>query len=126
MAFIVALSLLVGCGRDIQNKDAVLQGVTDYLKARQEKTGLNVDLMKVDVESLTFSSSGKEAHASVMFTPKAGGGGMQMPYTLDRKGDKWIVRPHAEGGENPHGAAGLPSLPPSHPPMDPPERDKQP
>jgi hypothetical protein len=74
--------------------------------------------MTVAVSSVTFTSGGNEAHANVMFTPKAGGGGMSLPYTLDRKGDKWVVRAHAEGGENPHGATGLPSLPPSHPPVD--------
>jgi hypothetical protein len=115
---IAAIFLLAACTKDIQNSDAVRDSIVDYLKARQEKTGLNVDMVKVDVSSLTFSSAGKEAHASVMFTPKAGGGGMQMPFTLDRKGDKWVVRPHAEGGENPHGAAGLPSLPANHPPVD--------
>jgi hypothetical protein len=115
---IAAILLLAACTKDIQNSDAVRDSVVDYLKARQEKTGLNVDLMKVEVSSVTFSSSGKEAHANMMVTPKAGGAGMQLPYTLDRQGDKWVVRPHAEGGENPHGAAGLPSLPPSHPPVD--------
>jgi hypothetical protein len=122
---IAALLLLAACTKDIQNSDAVRNSIVDYLKARQEKTGLNMDMMKVDVSSVTFSSAGKEAHASVMFTPKAGGSGMQMGYTLDRKGDVWVVRPHAEGGENPHGAAGLPSLPPSHPPVDK-QVDKQP
>jgi hypothetical protein len=118
IALIAAFSVLAACTKDIQNSDAVRDSIVDYLKARQEKTGVNVDMMKVDVASVTFSSSGSEAHANVMVSPKAGGAGMQMPYTLDRKGDKWVVRPHAEGGENPHGAAGLPSLPPSHPPMD--------
>lgn len=117
MALIAALSLLVACAKDIQNADAVRSSIVDYLKARQEKTGLNIDMMKVDVSSLTFSSSGNEAHATATFTPKAGGAGMQMPYTLDRKGDKWLVRARAEGGENPHGAGGMPALPPSHPPI---------
>lgn len=117
LALIAALSLLAACNRDIQNADAVRGSIVDYLRERQSKTGLNMDLMKVDVSNLSFSSSGKEAHATVMFTPKAGGAGMQMPYTLDRKGDKWVVRAHAESGENPHGAAGLPALPPSHPPV---------
>ena len=115
------MSLLAACKHDIQNKEAVHAGIVDYLKARQEKTGLNVDQMILEVSGLTFSSSGNEAHANVMFTPKAGGQGMQIPYTLDRKGDKWVVRAHVEGGENPHGAAGLPAmpaLPPSHPPVD--------
>jgi hypothetical protein len=114
-----ALCLLAACTSDIQNKEAVRSSIVDYLKAREAQTGLSVDKMQIDVSSLTFSSSGNEAHANVTFTPKeSGGGGMQMPYTLDRKGGKWVVRAHAEGGENPHGAAGLPALPPDHPPVD--------
>jgi hypothetical protein len=117
MAMIEALSLLAACTKDIQNKDAVRGAVIDYLKERQPKTGLNVDQMQVDVTTMTFTSGGKEVRANVMFTPLAGGAGMQMPYTLDRKGDKWVVRPHTESGENPHGAAGLPALPANHPPV---------
>jgi hypothetical protein len=118
MALIAAaVSLLAACKHDIQNADAVRGSIVDYLRERQSKTGLNMDLMKVDVSKLVFSSGGNEAHATVMFTPKAGGAGMQMPYTLDRKGDKWVVRAHSDSGENPHGAAGLPALPPSHPPV---------
>jgi hypothetical protein len=117
IALMAAVLLLAACTKDIQNADAVRSSIVDYLKARQEKTGLNMDMMKVDVSSVTFTSGGKEAHANVMFTPLAGGGGMNMRYDLERQGDKWVVRPHAEGGENPHGAAGLPALPPSHPPM---------
>ena len=90
----------------------------DYLTARQAQTGLNMDSMTVEISSLQFGSSGNEAHATVVFTSKGGGGGMTMPYTLDRKGDKWVVRAHAEGGQNPHGAAGLPALPANHPPLD--------
>jgi hypothetical protein len=118
LALIAATVLLAACSADIQNKDAVKNSVVEYLKARQTQTGLNMDGMSVEVSSLNFSSSGNEAHANVMFTPKGGGSGMSMPYTLDRKGNKWVVRARAEGGENPHGASGLPSLPPSHPPVD--------
>jgi hypothetical protein len=114
-ALIAALSLLAACTKDIQNTDAVRGAIVDYLNARPDKMGQSVN---VQISSLTFASSGKEAHANVMFTPKAGGGGMQMAYVLDRKGDSWVVRAHAEGGENPHGAAGLPALPPNHPPME--------
>jgi hypothetical protein len=103
---------MTACTKDIQNKDAVHGAIVDYLNARPDKMGQSVN---VEVSSLTFSAAGNEAHANVMFTPKAGGGSMRMPYTLDRKGDKWVVRHHAESGENPHGAAGLPSLPLNHP-----------
>jgi hypothetical protein len=122
LALMAALCLLAACKHDIQNIDAVRGSIVDYLKQRQPKTGLNMDLMKVDVLNLAFSSSGNEAHVTVMFTPKAGGSGMQLPYTLDRKGDKWVVRARAEGGENPHAGAGLPALPPSHPPVTPTEK----
>ena len=114
LALMAALSLLAACATDIQNKEAVRGAIVDYLNARPDKMGNSVN---VEVSSLTFTSSGKQAHANVMFTSKSGGGRMQMPYDLDRKGDKWIVRPHAEGSENPHGAAGVPALPPNHPPL---------
>jgi hypothetical protein len=114
-AITAVLALLTACAKDIQNKDAVRSAMVDYLNARPDKMGLTVN---VEISSVTFTSSGDEAHATVKFTPKQGGAGMDMPYTLDRNGNKWVVRPHAEGGENPHGAAGLPALPPRHPPVD--------
>jgi hypothetical protein len=110
-----ALCLLAACTKDIQNKDAVRGAIVDYLNARPDKMG---DTVNVGVSTVTFAAGGNEAHANVMFTPKAGGAGMEMAYTLDRKGDKWVVRPHAaEGGASPHGAPGMPVLPPSHPPI---------
>jgi hypothetical protein len=115
-AFLAVLALLAACTKDIQNKDAVRGAIVDYLKARESKTGLKMDAMEVEVSTMTFSSSGNEAHATVKFTPKGGGAGMDMPYTLDRNGNQWVVRAHAEGGENPHGAVKLPAMPPSHPP----------
>lgn len=110
--------MFTACTKDIQNKDAVRGAIVDYLKARQAQTGLNIDGMTLEVANMTFSSNGNEAHATVRFTPKQGGAGMDLPYTLDRNGSKWVVRAHAEGGANPHGAAGLPPLPPSRPPVD--------
>lgn len=112
------LALLTACTKDIQNKDAVRGAIVDYLQAREAKTGLKMDSMQVEVTTMTFSSSGNEAHATVKFTPKAGGTGMDLPYTLDRNGSKWVVRAHAEGGENPHGGTALPAMPampPGHP-----------
>lgn len=114
-AFAALLSLLAACAKDIQNKDAVRGAVVEYLQAREAKTGLKMDSMDVEVSTMTFSSGGNQAHATVKFTPKGGGQGMDMPYTLDRNGNKWVVRAHAEGGENPHGATGLPGMPPGHP-----------
>jgi hypothetical protein len=118
LALTAVLALLTACTKDIQNKDAVRGAIVDYLQAREAKTGLKMDSMQVEVSTMAFSSSGNEAHVTVKFTPKGGGAGMDLPYTLDRNGSKWVVRAHAEGGENPHGGSALPAMPampPGHP-----------
>ncbi len=108
--------LLAACSKDIQNSDAVKQGVVDYLQERKSQTGLDMNLMQVDVLSVSFEKD--QARATVMFRPKNGpdAQGMKLAYTLKRKGDKWVVEPHNEG-ENPHGGAGGGALPPNHPSM---------
>lgn len=118
-----AAILLAGCAKDIQNSDAVKQGVMEYLQQRKGETGLDMALMQVDVASVSFDKD--RAHAIVVFRPKssADAGGMQMAYNLQRRGNKWVVEGHGEGGGgNPHGGAvsapgapGSPALPPGHP-----------
>jgi len=110
-----AALLLAACSRkDIQNPEAVRQAVMEDLQARQAKTGVDLSSMRIEVPSVTFDRD--EARASVSFLPKGGQGGMQMPYTLTRKGDKWVVTergaPHANA--LPAGASDQP-LPPGHP-----------
>jgi hypothetical protein len=127
-----AVMLLAGCARNIQNTEAVRQGVIDYLKARMAQTGLDVNLMQVDITSVSFEHD--QARANVYFRPKTGpaGGGMQMAYVLDQKGGKWVVRGRSDSSPNPHGAGGMPPenppggpmetpqpLPPGHPPVEP-------
>jgi len=116
LALVTAVLLLAACSRDIQNTDAVKQSVVEYLRARMAQTGLNVDMMQVDVTSVSFQKD--EAQATVYFRPKAGNGqgGMQMNYTLERKGGKWVVRGRTENGANPHGAGGMPTQPPGDAP----------
>jgi hypothetical protein len=127
--------LLAGCGnRRIDNEAAVRQGVLDYLGQRP---GLNLSTMQVDVTSVSFREN--EADATVAFRPKgAPEGGMQMRYTLERKGDRWVVKGRGRGqaGQAPHGAGQMPpvgagaaappaahgtaegsALPPGHPPL---------
>jgi hypothetical protein len=125
---------LVGCNKgSIDTKEAVRQGVIDYLAGRQN---LNVSSMNVEVSSVTFKEN--EADAMVSFAPKGAGGGkpVSIPYTLERKGNRWVVKPRAAGqaphggampsGENPHGAmppggAEAPggAMPPGHPAVPP-------
>ena len=103
----------------METKEAVRQGVVDHLSSR---TGLSVASMQIDVLSVDFR--GKEADTTVSFRPKGGGEGMQMKYTLERKGDRWVVKGRAgsESG-NPHGSAAAPEnakgagLPAGHPPL---------
>ncbi len=127
LTLFAAVALLAGCARDIQNTDAVRQAVVDYLKARTAQTGLDVNLMQVDITSVSFERD--QARANVFFRPKTGpaAGGMQMAYVLDRKGGKWVVRGRSDTGSNPHGAGAMPPgnpsetqpLPPGHPPVEP-------
>jgi hypothetical protein len=110
--------LLAACSKDIQNSEAVKQGVIEYLQARKAQTGLDMTLMQVDVVSVSFEKD--QARATVMFRPKTGAdaAGMQLPYTLERKGNKWVVQPRNEAGASPHGGAGVAGesmLPPDHP-----------
>ena len=95
---------LAGCHRNIQNEDAVKRGIMDYLSTRQ---GLNIASMDVTVASMVFREN--EVDAIVLFTPKgssSAGQPMSIPYTLEKKGGRWVVKPRAAGGQNPHGAMG--------------------
>jgi len=113
---------LAGCTKNIQNQDAVKQGVMDYLKERASTMGLNMGAMDANVTSVSFEKD--VARASVAFTVKGTpGGGMSMDYVLDRKGDKWVVRGKQVSPANAHGSESLPEtappgLPPGHPPTD--------
>ncbi len=115
--FALAAVFLVGCNRSIQNESAVRQGVIDSLST---KSDLNLTQMQVDVTAVSFRQD--EADATVSFRPKGsapGGSGMQMRYTLERKGNRWVVKGRGQG----HGAGqmgggqmgGGGQLPPGHP-----------
>jgi hypothetical protein len=124
LSLLSAALLLAACSRkDIQNPEAVRQAVIEDLQARQAQTGVDLSSMTVEVPSVTFNRD--EARAAVSFLPKGGQGGMQMPYTLSRKGDKWVVTdrgaPHATGGPEGGAAGQAPDgqLPAGHPPVNP-------
>lgn len=132
-AVLAATLLFFGCSRNIDNKEAVRQGVLDYLNKRREQTGLDMKLMNVDVSNVSFRRN--EATATISFQPKTGGtSGMSMNYVLERSGNQWVVKGRKESGVNPHGADGLPgqampsagepsgALPPGHPNIAPSEK----
>jgi hypothetical protein len=115
LSLLPAALLLAACSRkDIQTPEAVRQAVMEDLQTRQSTTGVDPSLMTVEVPSVTFNRD--EARATVTFTPKGGSGGMKLPYTLARKGDKWVVteRGVTHADELPAGASSQP-LPAGHP-----------
>ena len=117
-----AALLLAACGqKNIENKEAIRQAVVEYLNARQAQTGLDMSTMDVNVMAMTFERD--TARATVEFRVKNGDGGMQINYTLDRKGDKWVVQARQDAGQG-HGVVapgsgtaspGTGQLPPGHP-----------
>ena len=97
----LSIALLSGCKKDIQNDDAVRQGIMNYLSKRP-------DLLSMDVNVTGVSYAQNEATATVKFQAKGNsspGASMTMQYVLERKGDQWAVKGRA-GGDS-HGAAGL-------------------
>ena len=116
--------LLAACARkNIENKDAIRQAVVEYLSARQAQTGLDMSTMDVNVLAMTFERD--TARATVEFRVKNSEAGMQLNYTLDRKGDKWVVQARQDTGQGhgvvqpPGGTGDAPTgtgqLPPGHP-----------
>jgi len=104
-ALVLSITLLSGCKKDIQNNDAVRQGVMNYLSKRQDLLA-----MEVSVKSVAYRQN--EATATVHFQAKgntASGSGMDMEYVLERKENQWVVKGRA-GGDS-HGAQGMPQGP---------------
>jgi outer membrane murein-binding lipoprotein Lpp len=122
-AALIFTLLLAACARkNIENKDAIRQAVIEYLNSRQSQTGLDMSTMDVNVTAMAFERD--TARATVEFRIKNGDAGMQLNYTLDRKGDKWVVQARQDGGQGhgvvlPPNSSGAPdpgvALPPGHP-----------
>jgi len=114
----VLILSLAGCSKNIQTKEAVRQGVVNYISKRSD---LTMSSMDVEVTNVTFKAN--EAEAMVSFKPKGADAsmGMSMRYTLEQKGNEWVVKGRADsGGMGGHGAtapAPQSNLPPDHPPM---------
>jgi hypothetical protein len=97
----LSLVLLVSCGKDIQNQDAVRQGVMNYLSKRS-------DLLAMDVSVASVAFREGEATAQVHFQAKGNSSpaaGMTMQYVLERKDGQWVVKGRT-GSNAAHGANG--------------------
>lgn len=120
----LSIALLGGCKKNIQNDDAVRQGIMTYLAKRP-------DLLSMDVNVTSVAYRQDQATATVRFQAKGNtspAASMTMQYTLERQGDQWNVKGRAAASS--HGASGLPPaesgagsmsampntpLPPGHP-----------
>lgn len=103
IAAALSIALLAGCKKDIQNQDAVRQGVMSYLSKRS-------DLLAMDVSVASVSFHENEATAEVHFQAKGNNSpaaGMTMQYVLERKGTQWVVKGRT-GANSSHGASGMP------------------
>ena len=99
LAVLTSIIFLLSCRKDIQNNEAVRKAVADYLASRP-------GLMAMDVKISAVKYENNQADALVYLSAKGGpaaGSGMQMRYTLQRQGDKWVVKPHS--GASPHAGA---------------------
>jgi hypothetical protein len=113
----VAASALAGCRQSAaKREDAIRLGVIDYLSTR---SGLDVNAMNVEVTAVALRRD--EADATVSIRARGNtdpAGAMTMRYTLERKGDKWVVKGKSGGGAAHGGGAeggGAGALPPGHP-----------
>jgi hypothetical protein len=128
-AFCLSIAGLVGCGKNIDSKEAVRQGVVNYLSKRS-------DFLAMDVSVTSVAFRQDEATANVHFQAKnnnAPGAGMNMQYVLERKGSEWVVKgragsgnahtglpqgggiPMPQGGSGSGSIGAMPQLPSGHP-----------
>lgn len=137
----VALFGLGACKKQANDNDAIRAGILQHLSSIGT---LNMSAM--DMEMRSVSVTGNQAHAEVEFRVKTSGptgGGMQVAYELEKRGDAWVVlktlplggmqHPNASQNANtnlpvhsmpnfnellnPSGASGQTALPPGHPPV---------
>lgn len=102
-AVLTGIVLLAGCNKNIQNKDAVRQGVMSYLSKRS-------DLLAMDVTVNSVAFHDDEATAEVHFQAKGNSSpaaGMTMQYVLERKDGQWVVKGRT-GGNAAHGESAAP------------------
>jgi hypothetical protein len=88
-----AALLLAGCKRAPENKEAIRQAVADHVT---KNAGIDMNQIELEVGDVKFE--GNEATAPVRFKPKgAPEQGMSISYTLERRGDQWVVKGKGAG-----------------------------
>jgi hypothetical protein len=91
-----ALLFTAGCKAKPDEREALRLGVVRHLAAVQ---GLNMPNMEINIKQ--FSVNGDQATAQVEIRAKgaeAAAGSMQLAYSLEKRGDEWIVVKRAAAG----------------------------
>ena len=99
---------LTACQRGVDSKEAVRQGVVDYLASQK------FDMSAMDVKVTDTKIDGEQADAQVVVGVKGKGDAMAMnfSYHLQHQGSKWVVTGKgASQGASPHGAGMTPATP---------------
>jgi hypothetical protein len=141
----IALLGLSACKKQTSDNDAIRAGILLHLTSVGT---LNMSAMDMDMRSVAVA--GNQAHAEVEFRGKNSGppgGGMQVVYDLEKRGDAWVVlKSQPLGGMqhpatnqnpganqpvhsmpnfnellNPSSAPAQGTLPPGHPPVNSPQ-----
>jgi hypothetical protein len=102
----------VGCHSSQKAQaDAVRDGIRQYLTSLNT---LNLGAMDMNVSNVKID--GNQAQADVLYTPKTGGApgaGMRVSYSLEKKGEQWVVvKKNAMGGTMDHPAGTNPHTSP--------------
>jgi len=137
----ITLLGLSACKKQASDNDAIRAGILQHLTSIGT---LNMSAMDMDMRSVAVT--GNQAHAEVEFRAKNSGppgGGMQVAYDLEKRGNAWVVlKSQPLGGMqhpttnqnpsanqpvhsmpnfnellNPSGTPAQGSLPPGHPPV---------
>lgn len=143
LLFTAALLGLSACKKQSNDNDAIRAGILQHLNSIGT---INMSAMEMDMRS--FAVTGNQAHAEVEFRVKNSGppgGGMQVAYDLEKRGDAWVVlksqplggtqhpstsqnpsanqlvhsMPNFDELLNPPAAHGQAALPPGHPAVNP-------
>jgi hypothetical protein len=68
------------------DSDGIRAAIEEHVR---NDRSVNMDMLQMSIESV--SVSGNQAHAEAAFSPKQGGTGMAMSYSLERQGNGWVV-----------------------------------
>jgi hypothetical protein len=116
---IILFAVISGCKKPVNDQDAIRASIDKHLSG---VSGLNLSAMNREVKQVSIN--GDNANAVVEFRLTDGSTGMQVGYTLERKGADWNVvqskplgMPDMPGMGMPGGApdGGANSMPPGHP-----------